>query len=51
MQEVLNLSAPGDFIYWLGFSPAGDTLAAMGSSMGLRLWSAPHLERIPPSYP
>jgi eukaryotic-like serine/threonine-protein kinase len=45
-QEVLNLSAPGDLMFWLGFSPDGRTLLALTTGTGLRAWSAPLLEEI-----
>jgi WD40 repeat protein len=51
LQEVLNLQASGDYIYWLGFSPEGGTLACLSAGAGLRCWSAPPQENIPPKYP
>ncbi|MBI2824022.1 MAG: WD40 repeat domain-containing protein [Planctomycetia bacterium] len=41
MQEELRLDTPGVKNYWVGFSPDGKTLAAVGENEEVRLWSFP----------
>jgi len=48
MQEVLNLSGPGDLIFWLGFSPDGRTLLGLGTKAPLQCWFAPLIGELPP---